>query len=99
MAHPITASLGSSYVADTADEYKQVPAPLPPNAYDRIRTPSSCVLVKQPHAVMFPTSGSYHFFFGGSGSFSAAQTSEGQTDFTLTQSRHYQNFGSPPVGM
>jgi hypothetical protein len=85
------------YKQDPNDSKKQVAGSLPDNAYDRVKTPTTCVLTKTPNAVFIASStNTIGFFFGSSASFASKATTEGGT--TLTGSSHYTDFASTPEG-
>ena len=58
---------------DPDNDNKQIPAPLPESAYERVTTPWPCSGSKTPNAVMIAKSPTNEigFFFGSSASFAA----------------------------
>ena len=63
----------SRYMQDPDNDNKQIPAPLPENAYERVTTPMPNSGSKTPNAVMIAKSPTNEigFFFGSSASFAA----------------------------
>ena len=83
------------------DDEKQVPGPLPDNAYDRAVLPPTASLFKTPNAVLIGNlTQKVGFFFGGSASFSEKDSAgvgpAGPAG--MLSSSHYVSFGIPTQG-
>ena len=83
------------------DEEKQVPGPLPDNAYDRAVLPATASFFKTPNAVLIGNlTQKVGFFFGSSASFSE-KDSDGvgpAGPSGMLSSSHYTSFGKPAQG-
>ena len=101
---PQSGSAGSTEVT------KQVPAPLPPNAYDRLGVPDSCSFQKTPNYVII-SSGSeaagvdLSFMFMGHITASIVQSASLSASFSqqlgtagMIDHKNYLKFGSPSAG-
>ena len=66
----------SRYMKDPNNSNKQIPAPLPENAFDRTTHPVANKATKTPNSVLISTTLSKEvgFFFGSSASFAALST-------------------------
>ena len=105
-------SRGGGYVPDPNNPKKQVPAPLPPNAYDRSSAAVRFVFSKTPSYVIINKSnsstgngetggGNIGFFFGSSASFAESiitHGNSGEQNTELSASAAYTLYGQPAAG-